>query len=191
MAVCTPCHQAQFHSLCSMKLAVSTRHHAGSCLQEFLLISRPVVKGEARQQVAALTSPYAPVEGCTMPAVPPMPRTRWGWTGSTPPIGIKQYSSSSIFFTCKQGDGSQASQWQLNHQPTRSVARLVGVPPQELAFRRWRSSWAGAAGLVHMPACCTASTLIVPDMLEKAHAFEDSLGLSHAEPLLLSTLPYP
>jgi hypothetical protein len=41
-----------------------------------------------------------PVEGCTMPAVPPMPRTRCGCAGSTPPMGIRQYSSSSIFLTC-------------------------------------------------------------------------------------------
>jgi hypothetical protein len=37
-----------------------------------------------------------PVLGCTMPAVPPMPSTRWGMRGSTPPMGMRQYSSSSM-----------------------------------------------------------------------------------------------
>lgn len=39
--------------------------------------------------------PAAPVEGCTIPAVPPMPRTLCGTLGRTPPMGIRQYSSSS------------------------------------------------------------------------------------------------
>ena len=34
-----------------------------------------------------------------MPPVPPMPRVRWGKVGSTPPMGIRQYSSSSMDFT--------------------------------------------------------------------------------------------
>lgn len=34
------------------------------------------------------------MEGCTIPAVPPMPRVRCGWRGSTPPIGIRQFSCS-------------------------------------------------------------------------------------------------
>jgi len=38
----------------------------------------------------------APVEGCTIPAVPPMPSTLCGTLGSTPPIGMRQYSSSSM-----------------------------------------------------------------------------------------------
>ena len=38
-----------------------------------------------------------PVEGCTMPAVPPIPSTLCGTRGSTPPMGMRQYSSSSIF----------------------------------------------------------------------------------------------
>lgn len=33
-----------------------------------------------------------------MPAVPPMPRTRCGRRGRTPPMGMRQYSSSSIDF---------------------------------------------------------------------------------------------
>mmetsp|Transcript_22224 Transcript_22224/g.48806 ORF Transcript_22224/g.48806 Transcript_22224/m.48806 type:complete len:326 (-) Transcript_22224:1263-2240(-) len=37
-----------------------------------------------------------PVDGCTMPAVPPIPRVRWGKVGSTPPMGMRQYSSSSM-----------------------------------------------------------------------------------------------
>ena len=37
------------------------------------------------------------MDGCTMPAVPPMPSTLWGTLGSTPPMGMRQYSSSSIF----------------------------------------------------------------------------------------------
>ncbi len=41
----------------------------------------------------------APVDGCTMPAVPPMPSTRCGRRGSTPPMGIKQHSSSSTAVT--------------------------------------------------------------------------------------------
>ena len=43
-----------------------------------------------------------PVEGCTIPAVPPIPITRYGTRGSTPPIGIKQYSSSSTYLTLKK-----------------------------------------------------------------------------------------
>ena len=38
-----------------------------------------------------------PVEGCTMPAVPPIPSTLCGTRGSTPPMGMRQYSSSSTF----------------------------------------------------------------------------------------------
>ena len=34
-----------------------------------------------------------------MPPVPPMPRVRWGMRGSTPPMGMRQYSSSSVDFT--------------------------------------------------------------------------------------------
>mmetsp|Transcript_1612 Transcript_1612/g.3698 ORF Transcript_1612/g.3698 Transcript_1612/m.3698 type:complete len:224 (+) Transcript_1612:2128-2799(+) len=37
-----------------------------------------------------------PVAGCTIPAVPPMPSTLCGSRGRTPPIGMRQYSSSSI-----------------------------------------------------------------------------------------------
>mmetsp|Transcript_17135 Transcript_17135/g.42160 ORF Transcript_17135/g.42160 Transcript_17135/m.42160 type:complete len:255 (-) Transcript_17135:125-889(-) len=40
-----------------------------------------------------------PVEGCTMPAAPPMPMARCGNLGSTPPMGMRQYSSSSTRFT--------------------------------------------------------------------------------------------
>lgn len=35
-----------------------------------------------------------------MPAVPPTPMTRCGTLGSTPPMGMAQYSSSSMLFTC-------------------------------------------------------------------------------------------
>ena len=34
-----------------------------------------------------------------MPPVPPMPSVRWGMRGSTPPMGMRQYSSSSMPFT--------------------------------------------------------------------------------------------
>lgn len=40
-----------------------------------------------------------PVEGCTMPPVPPIPNVRWGNLGSTPPMGIRQYSSSVMDLT--------------------------------------------------------------------------------------------
>ena len=41
----------------------------------------------------------APVDGCTMPAVPPMPSTRCGRRGRTPPMGIRHRSSS---WTCSR-----------------------------------------------------------------------------------------
>ena len=37
-----------------------------------------------------------PVDGCTMPAVPPTPIVRCGSSGRIPPMGMEQYSSSSI-----------------------------------------------------------------------------------------------
>ena len=40
-----------------------------------------------------------PVLGCTIPAVPPMPSVRCGNFGNTPPMGIKQYSSSCTAVT--------------------------------------------------------------------------------------------
>ena len=40
-----------------------------------------------------------PVLGCTMPAVPPMPSVRCGNVGNTPPIGMRQYSSSCTSVT--------------------------------------------------------------------------------------------
>lgn len=55
--------------------------------------------------------PIAPVEGCTMPAVPPIPSTLCGCVGSTPPIGMRQYSSSSTRVTC----GSRVDVWRRMH----------------------------------------------------------------------------
>lgn len=65
------------------------------------------------------------MEGCTMPAVPPMPRTLWGTLGSTPPMGIRQYSSSSIFLQMRnmnigrqQGLSASACSKRLQAQPS-------------------------------------------------------------------------
>ena len=40
-----------------------------------------------------------PVLGWTMPAVPPMPSVRCGNVGNTPPMGMRQYSSSCTLVT--------------------------------------------------------------------------------------------
>lgn len=50
-----------------------------------------------------------PVEGCTMPPVPPIPSTRCGSLGRVPPMGIRQYSSSSTDFTWMPRCCSRAS----------------------------------------------------------------------------------
>ena len=49
------------------------------------------------------------MDGCTMPAVPPMPSTLWGTLGSTPPMGMRQYSSSSIFLQMRKSDVDHAA----------------------------------------------------------------------------------
>lgn len=49
------------------------------------------------------------MDGCTMPAVPPMPSTLWGTLGSTPPMGMRQYSSSSIFLQMRDSGVSCAA----------------------------------------------------------------------------------
>ena len=54
--------------------------------------------------------PHPPVEGCTMPAVPPTPMTRCGRFGSTPPMGMAQYSSSSMLFTCSSPGAAVGAQ---------------------------------------------------------------------------------
>lgn len=67
----------------------------------------------------------SPVEGCTMPAVPPMPSTRCGCLGSTPPMGMRQYSSSSICFTCS---AQQQPQHEYDPKYTGQARSLMDKP---------------------------------------------------------------
>mmetsp|Transcript_8987 Transcript_8987/g.14287 ORF Transcript_8987/g.14287 Transcript_8987/m.14287 type:complete len:297 (-) Transcript_8987:425-1315(-) len=65
-----------------------------------------------------------PVDGCTIPAVPPTPSTRCGRVGSTPPMGIKQYSSSSTRLTLMPRDSRRCCSFTLrssNSSPGRST----------------------------------------------------------------------
>mmetsp|Transcript_22831 Transcript_22831/g.58128 ORF Transcript_22831/g.58128 Transcript_22831/m.58128 type:complete len:227 (-) Transcript_22831:843-1523(-) len=89
-----------------------------------------------------------PVEGCTMPAVPPMPSTRCGCTGSTPPMGIRQYSSSSIFLTlmpmCLRRASSRSLS-SLNPTAGRATSDVsstkILVFEKGMAYRKVGSAW--------------------------------------------------
>jgi hypothetical protein len=62
-----------------------------------------------------------------MPAVPPMPSTRCGCLGSTPPMGMRQYSSSSMDLTCLGVQQGTAGQGRELTQVRFWVKRCEGV----------------------------------------------------------------
>mmetsp|Transcript_7944 Transcript_7944/g.33202 ORF Transcript_7944/g.33202 Transcript_7944/m.33202 type:complete len:256 (+) Transcript_7944:5885-6652(+) len=83
-----------------------------------------------------------PVEGCTIPAVPPTPSARCGSVGSTPPMGIRQYSSSSTLFTSTPSRSRRCCSFTLrssNSSPGRSTSdvssKKILFGPKGMAYR--------------------------------------------------------
>eukprot|EP00982_Pelagococcus_subviridis_P017573 31550-Pelagococcus_subviridis.AAC.6 len=83
-----------------------------------------------------------PVDGCTIPAVPPIPSVRCGSVGSTLPMGIKQYSSSSTRFTHTPSFSSLCRSFTLrssNSNPGRSTrlvsSKKICVSENGIAYR--------------------------------------------------------
>mmetsp|Transcript_1438 Transcript_1438/g.5723 ORF Transcript_1438/g.5723 Transcript_1438/m.5723 type:complete len:373 (+) Transcript_1438:302-1420(+) len=74
-------------------------------------VSSASISSGAAPRVRAIMKPVA---GCTMPPVPPKPSTRCGILGSTPPMGMRQYSSSSTSFTTTPRPASRFSRRALS-----------------------------------------------------------------------------
>ena len=90
------------------------------------------------------------MEGCTIPAVPPMPSTLCGTLGSTPPMGIRQYSSSSMLLQAAPDINLPEA---IHHDETLPQQKLLQVLSQET--RRVSAAKAGhseaVAYLIFMP----------------------------------------
>ena len=75
-------------------------HMASQAAEETASPDRRRTRSESAREsastaaLASVLESWKPVDGCTMPAVPPMPITRWLRRGRTPPMGMRQCSSS-------------------------------------------------------------------------------------------------
>lgn len=102
-----------------------------------------------------------------MPAVPPMPRVRCGWRGSTPPIGIRQFSSSC---TCR-----------MPNQTLRD--HLPGVVPTQACLQEfWLHLATWQPDIPTRQHACTASTVTASTVQECLPSMPRDLASSRAAP---------
>ena len=114
----------------------------------FARVSSSAMVSTSPRTLRSVLETMNPVLGCTMPAVPPTPRTLCGSVGNTPPIGIRQYSSSSTLATSMPMCASRSWSFTFkssNSKPGRST-RLVSSKkilfgPKGIAYRNvgWSS----------------------------------------------------
>ena len=86
-----------------------------------------------------------------MPPVPPMPSVRWGKVGSTPPMGIKQYSSSSMDFTrmprCAILQGTNPGHTYFAGLPQSTILQGMSSPQMYFTGISWCAFFSPGTGL--------------------------------------------
>ena len=129
------------HTLCH------TRSATPSALMRAPPPPPPVASSSARVSMSDLTESKVldtmnPVLGWTMPAVPPTPSVRCGRVGRTPPMGMRQYSSSCTDLTLMPIAARRCCSFTLrssNSSPGRSTklvsSKKIFVSVNGMAYR--------------------------------------------------------